>query len=314
MQERDNKKEKRKQKNLFLRKVPHTLIVTLVFFVIIPAVGFGFWYGYQSINKLSSRIEKLSQDMDKMESRFTFRTSSIENKVRRTENSLQQLIKEKFSGFQSKFSNVSEKVSDLEKLTKTDEELLKKYSQTYFLSENYIPSNLIDIPKRYRYYEDRQMQFHAKAWSFLQEMLEAAKDDGVKLYVYSAYRSFDTQAAVKDKFEMKYGQTKASQFSADQGYSEHQLGTAADLITTGINGTLEGFADTKAYQWLKDNAYKYGFIMSYPKDNKYFTYEPWHWRFVGEKLATYLKGSDKHFYDLPQRKIDQYLVSLFDDQ
>ena len=69
---------------------------------------------------------------------------------------------------------------------------------------------------------------------------------------------------------------------------------------------------TPAYQWMTDNAHKYGFVLSYPKDNSYYVYEPWHWRFVGVKLATDLHNQGKNFYDLDQRVIDTYLVNIFD--
>ena len=90
------------------------------------------------------------------------------------------------------------------------------------------------------------------------------------------------------------------------------MGTAVDLITTGISGTLDGFDTTTAYQWLLSNAYRYGFVLSYPKGNSYYTYEPWHWRFVGVKFATYLHDNKLNFYDVGQGQIDEYLISIFD--
>ena len=111
---------------------------------------------------------------------------------------------------------------------------------------------------------------------------------------------------------MTYGAGTANSFSADQGYSEHQLGTTVDMITSGLGGVLDGFDTTKAYQWMLSNAYKYGFILSYPKNNNYYVYEPWHWRFVGIKFAKYLHDQKLNFYDLEQRTIDSYLVSIFD--
>ncbi len=53
--------------------------------------------------------------------------------------------------------------------------------------------------------------------------------------------------------------------------------------------------------------------MSYPENNDYYEYEPWHWRFVGEDLARYLRNKNKYFYDLEQRKIDEYIPVLFDN-
>lgn len=111
---------------------------------------------------------------------------------------------------------------------------------------------------------------------------------------------------------MVYGAGTANSFSADQGYSEHQLGTAVDIITPGLGGVLDGFDKTNAYQWMLQNAYKYGFILSFPQNNGYYVYEPWHWRFVGVKIATDLHNQNMHFYDMDQRVIDTYLVSIFD--
>lgn len=146
---------------------------------------------------------------------------------------------------------------------------------------------------------------------FLEDMLDAAKDDGIDLKVLSAYRSFDEQISVKQSHTVVYG-SGANTFSADQGYSEHQLGTTVDLTTPEINGAYESFADTDAYQWLQKNAYKYGFILSYPEGNAYYVFEPWHWRFVGVDLARDLHRKGDNFYDWDQRKIDEYLIKIFD--
>jgi D-alanyl-D-alanine carboxypeptidase len=110
---------------------------------------------------------------------------------------------------------------------------------------------------------------------------------------------------------MTYG-TGANKFSADQGYSEHQLATAFDFTTPEIHDMIIGYDKTAAYTWMTANAYKYGFILSYPPHNSYYVYEPWHWRFVGIALATYLHNSNQYFYQLDQRTINTYLVSIFD--
>jgi D-alanyl-D-alanine carboxypeptidase len=105
----------------------------------------------------------------------------------------------------------------------------------------------------------------------------------------------------------------ANQFSADQGYSEHQLGTTVDLTTEGVKIPLTtNFEDTPSYKWLSENAYRYGFTLSYPKNNLYYEYEPWHWRFVGVELATKLYNEKIYFSDMEQRIIDTFLVNIFD--
>ena len=147
---------------------------------------------------------------------------------------------------------------------------------------------------------------------YVEKMITAGNADGVAVLVESAYRSFADQAVLKSNYKITYGAGTANKFSADQGYSEHQLGTAIDFTTLKTSGALEGFDKTPEYKWLTDNAYKYGFVISYPAGNKYYKYEPWHWRFVGVALATKLHEDGIYFYDMDQRLIDNYLANIFD--
>ena len=142
--------------------------------------------------------------------------------------------------------------------------------------------------------------------------MSRAGRDNVSLEISSAYRSFGTQSSLKSSYLVTYG-SGANQFSADQGYSEHQLGTAVDLTTSGLKPVLDiSFDKTPAFDWLTKYAYRYGFILSYPKNNAYYQYEPWHWRFVGVELATRLHNDGINFSDMDQREIDKYLASIFD--
>ncbi len=308
-----------KIKEFFKQKVHHEPVVALLFFLVITGGISGFWYEYKNTKELSSRIALLSQNISEIESKLASTTIEIEENIAQTQVSLkealwreQQSTAEKLSNFETEVGTLSGTLTNLEKLSKTDPELLQKYSKVFFLNEHFAPARLVEIPEEYKYYEKQNYQFYDKAWLYLQNMLNLAKADGIELYVYSAYRSFNTQEVLKNQYTIVYGAGTANQFSADQGYSEHQLGTTADLITTGIGGTLSGFDGTDAYDWLLQNAHKFGFTLSYAKDNGFYMFEPWHWRFVGVKLATDLKNSDKHFYDLNQREIDEYLISIFD--
>jgi D-alanyl-D-alanine carboxypeptidase len=146
----------------------------------------------------------------------------------------------------------------------------------------------------------------------LEEMLAAARQDGQELFIVSAFRSFTDQMSVKSGYTVRYGTTAANSFSADQGYSEHQLGTTVDVTTRDIGAGLAGFSKTDEYRWLRDNAYLYGFVLSYPEENDFYQFEPWHWRFVGRELARVLHERNEYFYDMDQRAIDDYLISLFD--
>jgi zinc D-Ala-D-Ala carboxypeptidase len=214
--------------------------------------------------------------------------------------------------FEDQIQQLAGTVGDLDKLSKTDEELLQKYSKVYFLNEHYQPAKLKEIDNEWKYSEDRTQQLHSQVMPFFEDMVKAAKKDGIDLWVVSAFRSFDTQAQLKQAYTVTYG-SGANAFSADQGFSEHQLGTAVDFTTRDMSGGLtEAFETTAAYKWLADNAHKYGFTLSYPRGNAYYVFEPWHWRFVGTDLATDLKKANASFYDWEQRKIDTYLLNIFD--
>jgi LAS superfamily LD-carboxypeptidase LdcB len=213
--------------------------------------------------------------------------------------------------FEKQIGDLSGTIGKIKKIQETDPELLKKYSKIYFLNENYVPASLSDIDKDYVYDKSRIYQILEQVKPRLEEMIEDAADDDLSLGIVSSYRSFAQQAALKTSYKTTYG-AGANAFSADQGYSEHQLGTAVDFTTAKLGAGFSGFASTPEYQWLLKNAYRYGFILSYPKSNAYYQFEPWHWRFVGEELARTLHSDKQNFYDLDQRTIDGYLGILFD--
>lgn len=213
--------------------------------------------------------------------------------------------------FEDQIRDLAGTLGDLDKLNKIDEELLQKYSKVYFLNENYIPERLRQIKDKYILAGKNDQYFHANAAEYLEDMLDDAADDGIDLKVVSAYRSFDEQSQLKGQYTQTYG-SGANTFSADQGYSEHQLGTTVDLTTPQIGGAYTSFAQTEAYQWLLDNAHSYGFILSYPEENGFYIFEPWHWRFVGKDLARDLDRRGETFYEMEQREIDKYRLEMFD--
>lgn len=213
--------------------------------------------------------------------------------------------------FEEQIEALAGTVGTLDKLSRTDRELLQKYSRTYFLNENFVPLKLSQIDEEYIMPGRKDQYFHGDAIEFLTDLLDAAKRAGHDLRIISAYRSFDEQEELKGQFTQVYG-SGSNTFSADQGYSEHQLGTAVDISDLETNGTFQSFAQTEAYEWLLENAYRYGFVLSYPEGNEFYIFEPWHWRFVGRDLARDLERADATFYDWDQRRIDEYLVKIFD--
>lgn len=290
----------------------------VILFVLAAGASQGFFWWERLGNE--DTISSLSDDLSARDEELALKNKLVEElsgqlamtaeELTDTENRLRS-EKERNDAFENRINDLAGTVSDLDKLSKTDKELLQKYSKVYFLNEHYVPESLREIDDEWKYSEDKELKLHTKVIPFFEDMVENAKEDGVDLWVVSAYRSFYDQAELKGRYTVTYG-SGANAFSADQGFSEHQLGTTMDLTTKGLNGGLEGFGNTEAYKWLVENAYKYGFTLSYPEDNGFYVFEPWHWRFVGVEFATYLKENDLHFYDVAQREIDQYLLHIFD--
>ncbi len=214
--------------------------------------------------------------------------------------------------YSTQIDGLSSTLEKLKKLAETDEELLRQYSKIYFLNENYIPKGLTEISPLFLTNPTKPQRVLVLVYPFLQRLLEEARAFGMDLKILSAYRSFEEQTVIKDSFSITYGAGTANSFSADQGYSEHQLGTTIDFTTSKISSATLDFAKTKEYEWLLNNAYKHGFILSYPEDNPSYIYEPWHWRFVGVALAKRLFEEKQEFYTLQQRQIDAYLIDLFE--
>lgn len=285
-----------------------------MFFLVILVLG-ALGYTFYTLTTTLSEVRREAEHT-KLEMQAEIDRLSLElNSTTQDRNMLSEFLqdeKNKNNLFQEQIQDIAGTVGVLDKLSKTDEELLQKYSKVYFLNEHYTPENLEKIDNEYVYDEvSRNYFLHEKVMPFLEDMLEDAKDDDIKIWVTSAFRSFDEQADLKGKYTVTYG-SGANTFSADQGYSEHQLGTAVDFTTTGLGGGLDGFGETEAFRWLEKNAHRYGFTLSYPRNNGYYVYEPWHWRFVGRDLADDLHDEDKYFYDLEQRDINEYLISIFD--
>jgi len=280
--------------------------------ILIVAGGTGYF-----IYSLFSRIDSVKNDVALLSEELNGKIENLQGSVDgiiKTSEGLSQNLQAQQSQSTSlgqTLSGLAGTVNTLEKLSKTDRELLQKYSKVYFLNENYVPIQLSDIATKYLKNKNADLKFHSVVMPFLTKMLDAVDASGATTQVVSAYRSFGTQSALKKSYLVSYG-AGANTFSADQGYSEHQLGTTVDLTSADTSGLEVSFDQTSAYAWLTNNAYKYGFILSYPKNNAYYQYEPWHWRFVGIALATKLHSENKHFYDLNQRDIDSYLVSIFD--
>lgn len=255
----------------------------------------------QKINELDQAIRAIQDEKAKIEAE----KNATAQKLATTKQSVDALT--------DKVAEVSKEARTLEKLKELDPQLLQKYSKVYFLNEHYTPRELSLVQEKYLANVKKPVQILLDVRSHMEEMLDEAETDGVDIKVVSGYRSFSAQEALKSNYKVIYGAGTANQFSADQGYSEHQLGTTIDLTSPGVGSGLEGFEKTPAYDWLLKHAFHYGFILSYPQGNKYYQFEPWHWRFVGVSLSRALHRDKINFYDMDQREINEYLGKIFDN-
>jgi len=130
----------------------------------------------------------------------------------------------------------------------------------------------------------------------LRAMRVAAKAAGKPIGVSSAYRSYSKQAELFQSDVSRLGYDAALLHTARPGHSEHQLGTTIDFKSkrTGDTSADGDWANTRAGRWMKNNAWKYGWVMSYPKDKTAVTcyqYEPWHYRYFGRTVAAQIQAS-----------------------
>ncbi len=177
-------------------------------------------------------------------------------------------------------------------IVKTDTSLneLLIVNKYYQLSSDYEPEDLIEVPTMYAY---SGIKLSNVAYEAFKELFNAAKSEGYTIVINSGYRSYDSQEAVYNRNKNNYGTTYADNFVARPGHSEHQTGLAVDVAD--YENSSEDFEKTEAYQWMLDNAHKYGFILRYPKDKEDITgysFESWHFRYVGVDIATKIHSLD----------------------
>jgi D-alanyl-D-alanine carboxypeptidase len=166
-------------------------------------------------------------------------------------------------------------------------ELLLLPNKQHSLDKDYIPFDLQSLDGR-NLSPKRGIKIRKEALNALVEMKKAAESEKCNLQVISAFRSYNTQQNVFMHWVKEFGIAEAQRISARPGTSQHQLGTAIDF-----NLLDESFENYPEGKWLADNAYKYGFILSFPKGMEHFTgyrYEPWHYRYVGKEAALLIKN------------------------
>ena len=178
------------------------------------------------------------------------------------------------------------------------DDLLVLVNKQYKLPSSYAPKDLVKASKS-GIRRGENYYLRSIVIPDLTRMITDAKSEGVDLSIVSGYRSYQTQIDTYNYWlKMNNGNTSlVDTFSARAGHSQHQLGTAIDFSTNEIGDKLgDEFSNTKASKWLSQNAYKYGFVISYPKGYENITgykHESWHYRYIGLENAQNMINSRK---------------------
>lgn len=167
--------------------------------------------------------------------------------------------------------------------------LLVLANTTSLIPEDYVPYHLVNTSLRAT---NAGIQLRQEAADALKRMFEDASIAGYTLYIKSAYRSYQTQNTMYQNRLEKYN--KDDGVVAAPGTSDHQTGLAVDILNyawTQQDGMRPEFSQTAEAQWMAENCARYGFILRYMEDKQEITgiiFEPWHFRYVGEEVATYM--------------------------
>ena len=197
---------------------------------------------------------------------------------------------------------------DLDKGDYQDSTLVTKFSidmlvnKHRHLDKKFTPDNLVEIDTKYA--SDKNMKSAKVALDAYKEMQDVAEKEGYNIVINSAYRSYQDQVDITNLYLRDYGQAYVDKFVAKPGYSEHQTGLAYDIGSRSVNV----FASSKEYKWMVENSYKYGFILRFSK--KYesitgFRSEPWHYRYVGKKIAKTIHDKDMTLEEYYVRYLDK---------
>ena len=178
--------------------------------------------------------------------------------------------------------------------TDLSKDILMINNKFYKLPSDYEPEDLVDVKNWYAY--GTNVKLRDEAYNAFIDMFNAAKEEGITLIINSAYRSYKEQEEVYNQYLKNHGQAYTDGVAARPGHSEHQTGLSVDITTYGVTGSQ--FESTDAFSWLQNNAHNFGFILRYPNEKENitgYTYESWHYRYVGVDAATIIHDSNITF-------------------
>lgn len=173
---------------------------------------------------------------------------------------------------------------DNQKETDTSKNELMLVNRIYGLSEDFVPSDLVDVPTQFAYSGKKLSE---SVLNKVIELINAAKEVNYTFVISDGYRSYAEQKDIYDAYSDYYGISETDTFVARPGHSEYQTGMTFDLKP--YNKVIDDVSTNEEYLWLKDNAHKFGFIFRFNKEHEALTGFPsasWRLRYVGEDAAT----------------------------
>ncbi len=185
------------------------------------------------------------------------------------------------------------------KYLNTEKILVNKYN---YVTEDYIPENLQIVSSKY---SSKTVKLVSYAKEAFEELAAAAEKENYTINAMSSYRDYAYQNTLYNNYAKKDGYDNADTYSARPGYSEHQTGLAVDIDNK--KEYFTNFEKTKEYEWMQNNAYKYGFILRFPKDKVLETgyeYESWHYRYVGKEIAKYIHDNNMCYEEYYAQNLD----------
>ena len=241
-------------------------------------------YNYEDINNINKKEDDL------------LRKKVSDNYIKDISNYLQydyfktDKLDRYLAYFNNDYSDTIIKVNiGLDKEYFEDPNIIKDYSKDMIvnkyneLSSDFVPPELTKLNNC----SEGEEYLTKEAKEAYDKLCEASKKNNLNLGVTSSYRSYENQQSTYNSYLKSNGKAYVDKFVAVPGFSEHQTGLALDVKST----TSSPFATTKEYKWIKDNAHLYGFILRYPENLENITgysYEAWHFRYVGEDIAKYI--------------------------
>lgn len=177
---------------------------------------------------------------------------------------------------------------DNEKETDTSKGNLMLVNRLYGLSKDYEPEDIIDVPVSISY---SGVKISKSILENIEELIEAGKEAGYTFVLSDGYRSYEAQKKMFESYKNSYGYEEADKNVARPGHSEYQTGISFQIVP--YNKVFDKPRESTEYLWLKDNAYKYGFIFRYPEDKKditLFDSYTWRLRYVGTDAASIIKN------------------------